>query len=161
MNRRAEALAARIEEGAAALATFADGLDDAQWRTQIPGDGRTVGVIVHHVASVYPIEIDLALKLAGGDAISGLTWADVATMNAGHAHDHATTSKPEALELLRRNSKAAAEAVRGLTDEQLDRAAPVSLDSGAPLTTQFMIEDHALRHSFHHLARIRSALGSS
>ena len=27
------------------------------------------------------------------------------------------------------------------------------------VTAQFVIEDHALRHSWHHLARIRSALG--
>jgi hypothetical protein len=29
-----------------------------------PGDGRKVGVVVHHVASVYPIEIQLAQTLA-------------------------------------------------------------------------------------------------
>jgi hypothetical protein len=62
------------------------------------------------------------------------------------------------LELLRRNSHAAADAVRAFTDEQLDRAAPFSLSFGAPVTAQFVIEDHALRHSWHHLARIRKAL---
>jgi hypothetical protein len=41
----------------------------------------------------------------------------------------------------------------------LDRAAPFSLSFHAPVTAQFVIEDHALRHSWHHLARIRSALG--
>ena len=29
----------------------------------------------------------------------------------------------------------------------------------APLTSQFVIEDHALRHSWHHLAKIKAALG--
>ena len=46
-----------------------------------------------------------------------------------------------------------------LSDEQLDRAAPVSLNGDAPLTAQFLIEDHALRHSFHHLARVRTTVG--
>ena len=73
--------------------------------------------------------------------------------------DHSTANRQETVELLRRNSKAAAQAVRALTDDELDRAAPVSLYSEAPLTAQFFIEDHALRHSFHHLAKIRSALG--
>jgi hypothetical protein len=41
----------------------------------------------------------------------------------------------------------------------LDRAAPFSLSFGAPVTAQFVIEDHALRHSWHHLAGIRKALG--
>jgi hypothetical protein len=31
MNRRAELLASRIEEGAAGLAAFAEGLSDAEW----------------------------------------------------------------------------------------------------------------------------------
>jgi hypothetical protein len=60
---------------------------------------------------------------------------------------------------LRRNSRAAAAAVRGFTDAELDQAAPFSLSFGAPVTAQFVIEDHALRHSWHHLARIRKAVG--
>ena len=44
---------------------------------------------------------------------------------------------------------------------QLDRAGAVSLNAGAPLTTQFFIEDHPLRHSWHHLARIRNAVASA
>jgi hypothetical protein len=34
----------------------------------------------------------------------------------------------------------------------------VSLYSDAPLTCQFVLEDHAVRHSYHHLARLRAAL---
>jgi hypothetical protein len=49
--------------------------------------------------------------------------------------------------------------VRGFTDEQLDQAAPFGLSYGAPVTAQFVIEDHAVRHSWHHLARIRTAVG--
>ncbi len=33
MSRRAELLADRIEEGAAGLAAFAEGLSEAEWRT--------------------------------------------------------------------------------------------------------------------------------
>jgi hypothetical protein len=76
-----------------------------------------------------------------------------------HAHEQAAITKSDALELLRRNSREAAAAVRTFTDEELDRAAPFSLSYGAPVTTQFVIEDHALRHSWHHLARIRKAVG--
>jgi DinB superfamily len=158
MSRRAEVLAERIEQGAEALAAFAQGLSDAQWRKVVPPDGRQAGVIIHHVASVYPIEIHLATELASGKRVEGVTWAVVADMNAKHATEHAAVSKQDTIELLRRNSHAAAEAVRAFTDEQLDRAAPVSLNADAPLTTQFLIEDHALRHSWHHLAKIKAAL---
>lgn len=133
-------------------------MSDAEWRAAVLPDGRTVGVLVHHVASVYPIEIDLARQIASGRPVAGLTWDAVAEMNAKHAREQAGAGKAETLDLLRRNSKAAADAVRAFTDVELDRAAPVSLNAEAPLTAQFLIEDHALRHSFHHLAKIKAAL---
>lgn len=160
MIRRAESLAARIEQGAAGLATFAEGLSDAEWETPAsPTDRRTVGQIVNHVALVYPIEVDLARAIASGNAVTDVTWQVVAELNAGHAREHAQVTKAEALELLRTNSREAADSVRAFKDEELDRAAPFSLSFGAPVTAQFVVEDHAVRHSWHHLARIRTAVG--
>jgi hypothetical protein len=162
MNRRSELLANRIEEGAAELAAFVEGLSEAEWNARGSSTGtdrRSVGVIVHHVASMYPIEIDVAKAVAAGKTITDLTWEVVAEINAKHARENAGVTKAAALELLRRNSREAAAAVRALTDEELDRTAPFSLSFGAPMTAQFVIEDHALRHSWHHLARIRKALG--
>jgi hypothetical protein len=159
MNKRSEALAVRLEAGAAALAAFAGTLSEAEWHTRLPKDGRKVGVVVHHVASVYPIEIHLASLLASGQPITGVTWDVVANMNRDHAKENDGTSKDATLALLKTNSAAAAAAIRALSDEQLDRAAAVSLNSDAPLTCQFMLEDHAVRHSYHHLAGIKSALG--
>jgi hypothetical protein len=160
VNRRAELLADRIEEGAAVLAAFAEGLSEEEWRAPVSvTDRRSVGVIVHHVASMYPIEIDVARAVASGKAVTDVTWEVVAELNAKHAQDQAGVTKAAALELLRWNSREAAAAVRAFTDEELDHAAPFSLSFGAPVTAQFVIEDHALRHSWHHLARIRTALG--
>jgi len=79
-------------------------------------------------------------------------------MNAAHARDNDAATQAAALDLLRRNSAAAAAAIRALRDEELDRAASASLYSDAPITCQFMLEDHAVRHSYHHLARLRAAL---
>jgi hypothetical protein len=157
-NQLANALADRLEQGANALAAFADGLTDAEWQTRVPKDGRKVGVVVHHVASVYPIEIQLAQVLAGGQPMTGLTWDNVHEMNAGHAKENDGVTKEAALDLLRQNSAAAAAAIRALSDEQLAQAAPASLYANAPVTCQFMLEDHAVRHSYHHLARVRAAL---
>jgi hypothetical protein len=157
--RRSVLLADRIEEGAALLAAFAEGLSEQEWRAPVSDtDRRSVGLIVHHVASMYPIEIDVARAIATGKAVTDITWHAVAELNAKHAQEHAGATKSTALELLRRNSREAANAVRAFTDEQLDRAAPFSLSFGAPVTAQFVIEDHALRHSWHHLAAIRKAL---
>lgn len=158
MNTRAEALAARIEQGANALADFADRLTDREWNTVVRPDGRTVGVIVHHVATVYPIEVQIAQQVASGSALEDVTWRAIADMNAVHARENARCAKHETIALLKRNSGRAVEAVRAFTDTQLDTAAPVSLNANAPLTAQFVLEDHAVRHSWHHLAKIRAAV---
>src|SRR5215813_9701190 len=90
VNRRAELLADRIEEGAAGLAAFAEGLSEKEWRTPVSGtDRRSIGVIVHHVATVYPIEIDLARAIAGGNAVTDVTWDVVAQLNAKHSQEQA------------------------------------------------------------------------
>jgi hypothetical protein len=159
MSPRAQALAAALEKGAGALADFAATLTDAEWRMPLPKDGRKIGVVVHHVANIYPLEIELAQKLAAGGAITDVTWADVHALNAAHARDNDKATKEETLALMRRNAAAAAAAIRAMSDEALDLVAPNSLYGGAPLTCQFMLEDHAVRHSFHHLARIRAAVG--
>jgi hypothetical protein len=158
MNRRTDALADRLEDGARALAAFASALTDAEWQARVPKDGRKVGVVVHHVATMYPLEIQLAQTLAAGKPVAGVTWDVVHEMNAGHAKEHDAVTKEAALDLLRRNSTAAAAAIRALSDEELDQAAPVSLNADAPLTCQFLLEDHAVRHSYHHLAAIRGAV---
>ena len=157
---RANKLADRILLGAETLAAFAETLSDKEWTLPISeGDKRTVGVIVHHVASMYPIETDAAQAVAGGKELMDVTWDVIASINGQHFADNASVEKTEAIEQLRNNSKASAEAIRQLTDEQLDTAAPFGLSYGAPVTVQFVIEDHALRHSWHHLAKIRLAIG--
>jgi len=159
MSQRSNALATRLEEGAAALEKFARDLTDEQWQARLPKDGRKFGVLVHHVANMYPIEIQLAQTLAKGEPVVGVTWDDVHKLNAAHAKEKAEVTKQEALDFLRRNSADAAAAIRAFSDEELDRAAGLSLNDDTPLTCQFMLEDHAVRHSYHHLVAIRRALG--
>ena len=136
----------------------ASGLTDDQWQRRLPKDGRKVGVIVHHVAYAYPIEIHLAQPLATGRPVVGVTMDVIDEINANHAEEYDQVTKEETLDLLRRNSAMAAAVIRALSDEELDGAAAVSLYSDAPLTCQFVHEDHAVRHSYHHLARLRAAL---
>jgi hypothetical protein len=158
ISTRANSLAERIALGAKLLANLAEGLSDSDWKKPVFGDGRTIGVVVHHVASAYPVEIELAQNLASGNPITGVTKDVVDKMNAEHAKEFKNVGRQETLELLKTNSSNAAESVRTFTDSELDNSASVSLNADAPLTTQFFIEDHALRHSFHHLAKIQQTL---
>jgi len=157
MGKRSNLLAERLEKGAKELETLAAGLTDAQWQKRVK-DGRKVGVLVHHVANMYPLEIQLAQGLSMGKPIAGVTWDDVHGMNAAHAKEFDGVTKADAIALLKKNAAAAAEAIRAIDDAGLDNFATISLNADAPLSCQFMLEDHAVRHSFHHTAAIRAAL---
>jgi hypothetical protein len=158
MSTRSNGLAERLEQGVRSLVTFAGSLSDAEWKTPIPNDRRTVGIVVHHVASIMPIEMELAMTVVNGNPVVGLTWDTVHGINAEHARANSNAAKDAALDLLRKHAGDAARAIRALSDEDLDRALPVSMYSDAPLTAQFLLEDHAVRHAYHHLAKIRGAL---
>jgi len=160
MSKRAQDLAKRLQQGADELIAFVEPLSDAEWQTLCP-DGRPVGVVVHHVASSYTVEVDLVRKLASGQAISGITPEMVNEGNAQHAEEHVETGKAETLDLLRRNSALAAEAIGALNDEELDRVSPISLNRYIPLSTQYFIEDHPVSHSYHHLMSIQAAFDSA
>jgi DinB superfamily len=157
-SQRAQLLADRLEQGARALIDLAASCTDAEWQTPIPHDGRKIGVVVHHVGNMYPLEMQVAQLVASGTPVVGLTMANVDEINAGHAKDQDAVTKGAAIEFVRRNSAAAAAAIRTLTDEELDRAVPNSFYGDAPLTCQFWLEDHPVRHSYHHAAKIRAAL---
>ena len=91
MSKRSRALALRLEKGAIALEAYANALSEADWQTRVPHDGRKVGVVVHHVATMYPLEIDLARTLAAGQPIEGVNQELV---------DHITRHTPKTTTLL-------------------------------------------------------------
>jgi hypothetical protein len=157
-NHTANQLADRILEGAKQMAEYTSNLSAKQWNSPVLGDGRSIGVVVHHVASVYPVEVELASVLAAGNPITGATKEVIDQMNAEHSKENKNVSQVETIALLKKNSETAAEIVRGFSGDELRNSNQVSLYANAPLTCQFFIEDHALRHSFHHLAKIKESL---
>lgn len=160
MSKRADVLASRVAQGHRALIALVEGLSETEWRTVCPNERRTVGVLVHHVASVLPGELGMIQAVASGQPVTGITPELLDQMNARHAEDYADCSREETLDLLRGNSALVVDAIRGLSDTELDRAASVSLHRDAPLTAQYLIEDHPLCHTYLHLASIRAALPS-
>ena len=159
MGARAEALARRVEQGAEDLIAAVEGLSDAQWSTPCGDEQRTVGVLVHHVGTMYPIEADVVNTLVRDGQMLDLKWEAVHGINRDHATGNVDVDKATAISLVRQNVGVAAEAVRALSDEQLDQIAPNGLHWGAPLTVQFFIEHHPIAHPYIHLESIQAALG--
>ena len=159
MSRRTEALAARLEQGARALAAFASTLTDAEWHTRVPKDGRKVGVVVHHVATMYPLEIQLAQVLATGKPVTGVTWDAVAELNAKHATEFAGVSKADTVALHKKNAAAAAAVVRGLNDDQLAKSGKV-LAEAPPMSAEQIVTGILINHIDDHYGSIRKTVGA-
>ena len=158
MGTRAEHLAERVEQGANELIAAVQNLTDQQWQTRCGSENRTVAVLVHHVGTMYPVEVDVIQTLIDKGGMRDLVWDAVDGINAEHATTNEDVEPQSAIDLVRQNSVRAADVIRNLTDEQLDAVAPSGLHWQAPLSVQFFVEHHPVAHPYIHLESIKAAL---
>ena len=119
-------LTTRTEQLAAEFAAVNDdviatvtGCTAAQWRLPCVNEGRTVGVVAHHIATVHRDFTGLLTALVAGQTRSpGSSMEQVHASNARHARDFATVGQSETLDLLRTNGAAVTQLLGRLDDEQ-------------------------------------------
>jgi hypothetical protein len=156
---RSEDLAAAFERTNAELVEYLRGLDDRQWLT--PGvnspifqlgdedEHRPVGTIAHHVASAYARSAMGVRMVADGQAIPPPPTGSAAS----HASEHAAPDRAETIRLLEEGATAVAAAIRGLTDEELDREATTFMGTTSVAT---FIERAVSFHPRWHLTSIQA-----
>jgi hypothetical protein len=71
MSDRAETLATNFERANAEVVSFVELLSDTPWRTWCEPEGRTVGVVVYHIAAGYVIIGNMIHALANGLPLDG------------------------------------------------------------------------------------------
>jgi hypothetical protein len=155
MSERARSLAQQLEQANHELAATIEGLSDAQWRAKTPDDGRSVGVVAHHVATSHKTVAGLVSAIAHGQTVPPITMEMIHEGNATHAAQFAHCTKAETLALLRQNGAAAVATVRALGDAELDRS--VTFPMGA-MTAAQVVERVLVGHAQGHHASIRKAL---
>jgi hypothetical protein len=158
MTTRAQELVAAFEMANETLIVAIEGCTDEQLRTVCNGEGWPVVVTAHHVALAYQPIAGLAVSIATGQELPPYTPEMLDEANAKHAQDHATVSREETVALLRREARAAADSVRGLTDEQLARTAVVTLAGGGTFSAEQMLEGGLIGHPTGHGQSIQAAL---
>lgn len=158
MAERAQGLIQKFEGVANGFTAYIDGLSDAQWKMVVPGDNWTVGVAAHHVAvSLVPTAQATAI-IASGKPLD-FTMDQINQGNAQHAREHASATKAGTLALLHADIRASVDIIRGLTDAQLDTAAPVALMGGQNVPAQQFAENVWIGHVVIHWDRIKAAFG--
>ena len=158
MSARAETLAKQFEAKAAEMTGALEKLTDADWKKTTGGEKWTVGVAAHHVASSHEPIAGILKTVGGGKPMTPFTMDQLNEGNAKHAKEFANCTKDETLALHKKGAAAAAAAVRGLSDAELDRSATVL--TGMPaMTVQQMVEGILIHHVEDHLGSIRKTLG--
>jgi hypothetical protein len=156
MSERARTLAHHLEQANNALTATIEGLSDAQWHAKTPGDGRSVGVVAHHVASSHKMVAGIATAIAHGQSVPNITMEMIHQGNAKHAAEHANVTKAETLALLRQNGAAAVATVRGFGDAELDRTATFPMGT---MSVAQVVERILTGHAQDHHGTIKKAIG--
>ncbi|HET9855729.1 MAG TPA: DinB family protein [Methylomirabilota bacterium] len=158
MGARAESLAKQFETKAAEMTAVIKGLTDVDWKKTTEAEKWSVGVTAHHVAGGHEGILGIVKTLAAGQSIPNFTMDMLHEMNATHAKEQAGCTKAETLALHEKNAAAAAAAVRGLSDAELDRKGTVLAEMPA-MTTQQVIEAILINHINDHMGSIRKTVG--
>src|SRR5215216_1097469 len=148
MGERVDALADEYEQVLAALLAVVAGCTDEQWRAACADAGWPVGVTAHHVADWWPVVLPVVRALAAGEAFGAPSLEEVHEKNARHAREQAGCTQDETLALLRRGSVEVAATIRGLSDAQLERAAPIW--GGRELSLERLIRFNLIGHARAH-----------
>jgi len=159
MAGKAEELARRYEEAATSFIKDIERLTDADWRRKTDVEGWTVAATAHHAAT-SSLPIASMVQAAGtGSAMPPITAAMLDEMNAKHAQEFASCTRDETLAAVREQIPAAAQVVRGLSDEQLVRSA--KLPMGMELTAEQIIEFVLIGHIVGHSESIRAVTAAA
>jgi hypothetical protein len=158
MGARSEELANQYDQAVHVFAQAVERCSDAQWQATCGDEGWTVAATAQHVAGQFPLEMEYITAAAEGRALPSYSWDDINGKNDGRAAAHTTCTRQDVLDLLHQHAPGVSAYVRALSDEQLDRQAPLALADGAMVSTQQLIEGGVLiAHVNGHLASIEAA----
>jgi hypothetical protein len=157
VSERAAALADDFVAANADALAFARTCTDREWVLSVPNEGWTVGVVLHHIGEGH---LHGARWLEGMARGQGVTESadDIDRDNAAHAVRVEAVGPAETVALLEVNGELMAAALRGLSDEELDRTAPFGPAGGRRLPTVDLAAV-AARHTREHLTHARDAVG--
>jgi hypothetical protein len=130
---------------------FVLGTAGQHWEAVTPDEGWPVGVAARHIALVHQLMTQWLAALQAGKPIPGT--ADVDAQNTAVAERGIVASPAEVADALRRGGEDVTDALRGLTDADLER----EVDFGGRAMPGSLVASAPERHVRNHLASIKAA----
>jgi DinB superfamily len=157
-SERASELADDFAAANAEAMAFVRGCHDDEWTLTVPGEGWTVGVVMHHIAIGHGHGVHWLQDMRSGEGVTD-TAEGIDRENADHAVRMERVGKDETIALLEQNGAQLEATLRSLSDDELDRTAPFGPAGGRALPTGALAAVSA-RHTREHLAHARDAAGT-
>jgi hypothetical protein len=158
MGAKSETLAKQFEAKAREAMATLEQLSEADWKKVTAAEKWPVGVTAHHLAGALEPISYMIKAVAAGESLGAFGLEQLDEMNAQHAKDFANCTKAETLALHKTGVAAATAAIRGLSDEQLEKSATVLLGV-PPMTAEQLIASGLLNHIDEHFGSIRKTVG--
>jgi DinB superfamily len=155
VSERAEKLADDFAAANADAIAFVHHCDGDVWARHVAGEEWSVGVVLHHVAEGHDQGVRWLEAMARGEGVTD-TAEGIDRTNAAHAARAETATTAETAALLEENGDRLFRALRGLSDDELDRTAPFGPAGGQALPTEALAVVIA-RHVREHLAHASAA----
>jgi DinB superfamily len=156
MSDRIENLAKKVEQANNDLLGAVERVTDERWRAKCADGDWTQGFAGYHAAASIGGITSMLQGLVKGVKLPPVTMADIDQRNASLLKEHEGCTKQETLEMIRANSPASMQFVRGLSDADLDRK--VSLLTDAPeMTIEQVAEMLLVGHPTGHAQSITNA----
>jgi hypothetical protein len=157
VSERAAALAAAFESANNAVIEAVERCSADQWKATCQEEGWPVAVAAHHVAASHTSVFGLVQLVANGQEVPAVTMEMIDAANAEHAREFANVTREETLNALRSEGATITSTLRGYSDDQLDRTAPMAFAGGQPWSANDLIERILIGHPIQHGASIKAA----
>jgi hypothetical protein len=158
MGAKSETLAKQFEAKAREAMATLEQLSEADWKKVTAAEKWPVGVTAHHLAGALEPISYMIKAVAAGESLGAFGLEQLDEMNAQHAKDFANCTKAETIALHKTGVAAGTAAIRGLSDEQLEKSATVLLGV-PPMTAEQLIASGLLNHIDEHFGSIRKTVG--
>jgi len=155
-SERAVAVAAEFAAVNHEALQFAGSCSDAEWGLVVPGEGWTVGVVIHHIAEGHAQMLRWLQSMVRGEGVAE-SAEEIDRANAAHATAAEAAGQVETVVLLANNGARLEQALRMLSDDQLDQHAPFC-PAGGQLFSTYELAAVPTRHTRDHLARDMSVV---
>ncbi len=133
---------------------------DEKWKATT-SENRAVNALASHIADHIGV-LRIAQGILSGEPgpFAEITFEQLDASNAQRDTEQAAVTRDAVLAEIRSNGPGAVEAIKAMTDADLDASMPMAFAGGQPVPVRMILEGPLLSNIESHLANVRAATGT-